>query len=65
MSYIHVKQQVIENHCTQVLLKQSYPETIKLCPLDIYVCQFQTYEHISFKFSHYQLWSFKNVLQLR
>ena len=32
-----------------------YTETIKLCPLDVYVCQFQMYERISFKFSHYQL----------
>ena len=34
---------------------QIYTETIKLCPLDVSVCQFQTYERISFKFSHYQL----------
>ena len=27
-----------------------YTETIKLCPLDVYVCQFQIYERISFKF---------------
>ena len=32
-----------------------YTETIKLCPLDVYVRQFQMYEGISFKFSHYQL----------
>ena len=32
-----------------------YTETIKLRPLDVYVCQFQMYERISFKFSHYQL----------
>ena len=32
-----------------------YTETIKLCPLDVYVCQFQMYERISFKLSHYQL----------
>ena len=32
-----------------------YTETIKLCPLDVYVCQFPMYERISFKFSHYQL----------
>ena len=42
-----------------------YTETIKLCPLFVYVCQFQMYERISFKFSHYQLLSFKKVLQLR
>ena len=40
-------------------------ETIKLCPLDVYVCQFQMHERISFKFSHYQLWSFSNGLHLR
>ena len=27
-----------------------YTETIKLCPLDVYVCQFLTYERISFIF---------------
>ena len=42
-----------------------YTETIKLCPLDVYVCQFQMYERISFKFSHYQLLSFSNGLHLR
>ena len=42
-----------------------YTETIKLCPLDVYVGQFQIYERISFKFSHYQLWSFKNIMHLR
>ena len=42
-----------------------YTETVKLCPLDVYDCQFQMYERISFKFSHYQLWSFRNVLHLR
>ena len=38
--------------CIQNLI---YTETIKLCPLDVYACQFQMYERISFKFSHYQL----------
>ena len=33
----------------------NYTETIKLCPLDVHICQFQMYERISFKFSHYQL----------
>ena len=42
-----------------------YTETIKLCPLDVYVCQFQMYERISFKFSHYKPWLFRNVLHLR
>ena len=42
-----------------------YTETIKLCPLDVYVCQFQMYERITFKFSHYQLWSFRNVFHLK
>ena len=32
----------------------SYTQTIKLCPLDVYVCQFQMYERISFKFSPYK-----------
>ena len=32
-----------------------YTETIKLCPLDVYVCQFQMYERISFKISQYPL----------
>ena len=41
-----------------------YTETIKLCPLVVYVCQFQMYERNSFKFSHYQLWLFRNVLHL-
>ena len=31
----------------------------------LYVCQFQMYERISFKFSHYQLWSSRNVFHLR
>ena len=42
-----------------------YTETIKLCPLDVYVCQFQIYERISFKFSHYTLRLFSNGLHLR
>ena len=42
-----------------------YTETIKLCPRDVDVCQFQMYERISFQLSHYQLWSFRNVLHLR
>ena len=36
-----------------------------LCSHDVYVCQFHMYERISFKFSHHQLWLFRNVLQLR
>ena len=31
-----------------------YTQTIKLCPLDVYVCQFQMYERILF---NYQLWA--------
>ena len=42
-----------------------YTEIIKLCPLGVYICQFQLYERISFKFSHYQLLSYRNVLHLR
>ena len=37
------------------MYRTKYTETIKLCPLDVYVCQFQINERISFKFSHYQL----------
>ena len=33
----------------------SYTETIKLCLLDVYVCQFQMHERISVKLLHYQL----------
>ena len=33
----------------------TYTQTIKLCPLDVYVRHSQMYERISFKFSHYQL----------
>ena len=32
-----------------------YTQTKKLCPLDVYVCQFQMYERISFKYSPYKL----------
>ena len=46
-------------------IKIKYTETIKLCPLDVYVCQFQMYERISFKFSPYNLQLFKNDLHLR
>ena len=41
-------------HVTNLCGQSIYTETIKLCPLDVYVCQFQMYERISFKFSHYQ-----------
>ena len=41
-----------------------YTETIKLCPLDVYVCQFLMYERISFKFLHLELLSFRNVMHL-
>ena len=33
--------------------------------LDVDVCQFQTYERFLFKLSHYQLWSFRNILHLQ
>ena len=49
---------------SQVKKKLTYTETIKLCPLDVYVCQFLMYEHISFNFLHYKLISFRNVMQL-
>ena len=32
-----------------------FTQTIKLYPLDVYVCQVQMYERISFKFSPYKL----------
>ena len=38
------------------VLKNKYTETIKLCPLDVYVCQFQMYERISFNF-HYTIFN--------
>ena len=38
--------------------------TIKLCPLDVYVCQFLIYERISFNFLHYKLLSFINVMHI-
>ena len=41
-----------------------YTETIKLCPLDVYVCQFLMYERISFNFLHYKLLSLRNVMHL-
>ena len=48
--------------CSSLVL---YTQTKKLCPLDVYVCQFQMYERFSFKFSHFKLWLFKNDLHLR
>ena len=36
------------------MLRGIYTETIKLCPLGVYVCQFQMDERISFKFSPYK-----------
>ena len=39
------------NVLANVCRRMKYTETIKLCPLDVYVCQFQMYERISFKFS--------------
>ena len=38
-----------------ILVYCKYTETIKLCPLDVYVCQFQMDQCISFKFSPYIL----------
>ena len=55
----------MDNHLQRIYTLLEYTETIKLCPLDVYVCQFQMYERISFKFSPYKLWSFKNDLHLR
>ena len=43
---------------------KSYTETIKLCLLDVYVCQFLMYERISFKFLHFKPLSFRNVMHL-
>ena len=45
--------------------KVLYTQTIKLCWLDVYVCQFHMYERNSFKFSPYKLWSFRKDLHLR
>ena len=50
----------IYNKC----MKLTYTQTIKLCPLDVYVCKFQMYERISFNFFPYKLWSFRNDLHL-
>ena len=44
--------------------KSLYTETIKLCPLDVYVCQFLMYEPISLNFLHYKLISYRNVMLL-
>ena len=41
-----------------------YTETIKLCPLGVYVCQFLMYERISLNFLHYKLLSFGDVMHL-
>ena len=60
---MHLQQGIIS--ANEELETYFYTETIKLCPIDVYICQFQMYERISFKFSHYRLWSFRNVLQLR
>ena len=46
------------------LWKVKYTETIKFCPLDVYVCQFLMYKRISFMFLHYKLISFRNVMHL-
>ena len=45
-------------------MKFKYTETIKLCPLDVYVCQFLMYERISLIFLHYKLIVFRNVMHL-
>ena len=42
----------------------NHTETIKLCPLDVYVCQFLMYERLSFNVLHYKLISFRNVMHL-
>ena len=41
-----------------------YTETIKLCPLDVYVCQFLMYERISFNFLRDKMILFRNVMYL-
>ena len=46
-------------------MNKTYSQTKKLCPLDIYVCQFHMYERISFKFSPYKVWSLQNDLHLK
>ena len=48
----------------QVRAFERYTETIKLCPLDVYVCQFLMYERISFNLLNNKLLSFRNVMHL-
>ena len=48
----------------QTINKRIYTETIKLCPLDVYVCQFLMYERSSFNFLHNTLIPFRNVMHL-
>ena len=44
--------QVLSNGFLKVRNLVLYTETKKLCPLDVYVCQFLMYERISFIFLH-------------
>ena len=53
-----------ECSAVNVPASHKYTETIKLCPLDVYVCQFLMYERISFNFLHYKLLSFRHVMHL-
>ena len=46
------------------IMFEIYTETIKLCPLDVYVCLFLMYECISNIFLRYKLLSFRNVMRL-
>ena len=39
----------------KIVIKIIYTETIKLCPLYVYFCQFQMDKRISFKFLPYKL----------
>ena len=50
--------------CYNAHILKIYTERIKLCPLNVYVCQFLMYERISFKFLHYKLLSFRNGMHL-
>ena len=64
ISWLLMKPADLNQHCSSNNWYK-YTETKKLCPLDVYVCQFQMYERMSLKFSHYQLWSFRKVFHLR
>ena len=65
-SLISSTQRVIDLRTSWINYHWTYTETIKLCPLDVYmyVCQFLMYERISNNFLHYKLLLFRNVMRL-